>query len=83
MSSSQSAGNVNQLPSQPVDSLLEDDELYTSAAARHRAGQLTICITGWPQKYHLSKIWKDLENRTGLESFGILCKMVLRVLEFQ
>jgi len=39
MSSSQSAGNVNQLSSHPVDSLLEDEELYTSASARHRSGK--------------------------------------------
>jgi len=39
MSSSQSAGNVNQLPSHQVDSLYEDEELYTSPSARHRSGK--------------------------------------------
>ena len=39
MTSSQSAGNVSRLAaSHQVDSLLEDEELYTSAAARYHSG---------------------------------------------
>ena len=45
MSSSQSAGNVNHMSSHPVDSLLEDEELYTSAAARNHSGILSGIVS--------------------------------------